>query len=152
MGGHMVYDGSIIQDNVALGQGYGIQDQCAIHLHPRGDLPAPIVHSCPASSSDVRRIDEPEKGVQIVLDSGAAQSLFADEEGNYRFADGSKPTGHEADPSGPLTLPEPFGAGGSAEPPPAAVLPPLDPVTPAKPATWKLDEEGSLTPVVVPTH
>ena len=37
MGGHMVYDGSIIQDNVALAQGYGIQDQCDIYICPRGD-------------------------------------------------------------------------------------------------------------------
>ncbi len=79
MGGHMVYDGSIIQDGVALGQGYGIQDQCAIQLCPRGDVVAPTFHSCPASSSDVRKIDEPTEGVQFVLDSGAAQSLFADE-------------------------------------------------------------------------
>ncbi len=152
MGGHIVYDGSVIQDGVALGQGYGIQDQCAIQLYPRGDVVAPVFHSCLASSSDVRKLDETPNGVQATIDSGAAQSLFADEEGNYRYADGDKPTGHEADPSGQLTLPEPFGAGGSAEPPPAAVLPPLDPVTPAKAATWKLDEEGSLTPVVVPAH
>ena len=63
---------------------------------------APTFHSCPASLSDVRRIDEPTKGAQIVLDSGAAQSQFADEEGNYRYADDNKPTGHEADPSGRL--------------------------------------------------
>ena len=89
MRGHMLYDGSIIQDNVPLGQGYGIQDQCAIRIRPRGELPTPIFHSCPASSSDVRRIDEPEKGVRettyrAVLDPGAAQSPIAEEEGKYR--------------------------------------------------------------------
>jgi hypothetical protein len=116
MGRHMVYDGSIIQDNVALGQGYGIQDQFAIHLYPRGEMVAPIFNSCPASSSDVRRIGEPTKGVQIVLHSGAAQSLLAGEEGNHRCADGREPTGHEADPSGQLTLPNPLEAGGRQNP------------------------------------
>ena len=149
MGGRMVYDGSIIQDGVALGQGYGIQDQCVIQLYPRGDMVGPVFHSCPASSSDVRKLDETPNGVQAILDSGAAQSLFADDEGNYRYADGNEPSGHEADPSGQLTLPEPLEAGGPAEPPLAAVLPPLDPVIPAKAAAGKLDEEGSLTPVVV---
>ena len=132
MGGRMVDDGSIIQDCVALGQRCGIQDQCAIQLYPRGEMVAPTFHSCPASSSDVRRIDEPTEGVQFVLDSGAAQSLFADEEGNYRNADGKEPTGYEADPSGQLTLPNLLEAGGPAESPPAAALPILDPASPVK--------------------
>ena len=105
----MVYDGSIIQDNVPLGQGCGIQDQCVIHIHPRGELTAvfrnPDFDSLPASSSGVRGIDEPEIGVRettyrAVHDSGAAQSPIAEEEGENRYADGKEPTGHEADPSG----------------------------------------------------
>ena len=145
MGGYMVYDGSIIQDRVPLAQGYGIQDQCGIYIYPRGDLPAifknPDFHSLPASSTDVRAIDEPQRGVrettyrEVVVDSGAAQPLFADEEGKYRYADGIEPTGREADPSGQLTLPSPLGAGGPAESPSAAALPALDPVSPAKTTT-----------------
>ncbi len=109
---------------------------------------ARVFHSCPASSSGVRKIDEPTEGVQFVLDSGAAQSLFADEEGKYRYADGKEPTGHEADPSRQLTLPNPLEAGGPAVSPSAAALPILDPVSPVKASAGKLNEEGSLTPVV----
>ncbi len=142
MGGHMVYDGSIIQDSVPLARGYEIQDQCDIYIYPRGDLPAtfrnPDFHSLRASSSDVRAVEEPPQGVrettyrEVILDSGAAQPLFADEEGTYRYADGAEPTGREADPSGQLMLPSPLGAGGPAEPPSATAMPVLDPVSPAK--------------------
>ncbi len=133
MGGHMVYDGSIIHDSVPLAQGYGIQDQCGIYIYPRGDLPAtfrnPDYHSLPASSSEVRAIEEPQQGVrettfrEVVHEPGTAQRLFADEEGRSRNADGIEPTGREADPSGQLTLPDPLHAGGPAESPPAAAMP-----------------------------
>ncbi len=72
MGGHMVYGSTIIQDNVPLAQGYGIQDQDNICIFPRGDLPAwtdgrnttvfdPEFHSLPASSSSVKAVDENQK-------------------------------------------------------------------------------------------
>ena len=95
-------------------------------------------HSFPASSSDVSAVEEPPKGVrettyrEVVLESGAAQQLFADEEGKSRYADGIESTGREADPSGQLTLPNPLGAGGPAESPPAAAMPVLDLVSPVK--------------------
>ena len=83
LGGRMVYDGSIIQDNVALGQGCGIQDQCVIHLIPRqnaaGNASAPtsqelLFHSCPGSTSDVRRLEDAHNRVQEIVDTGAARS------------------------------------------------------------------------------
>ena len=114
MGGHMVYDGSIIQDNVAFAQGYGIQDQCDIFIFPRGELPAtfrnPDFHSLPASSSSVKAIDEQPRGVretahrEATPDSRVAQPLFAEEEGKSSV-------GREVDPSGMLMLPKPLLAG-----------------------------------------
>ena len=53
----------------------------------------------------------------------------------YRHADGTIPTGREADPSGQLSLPNPLAAGGPAESPQAAAMPVLDPVSPAKVTT-----------------
>ncbi len=147
MGGHMVYDGSIIQDSVALGQGYGIQDQCVINLIPREGIAgnakvpnSPKFHSCSGSSSDIRKSEDVQNGVQVIVDSGVAQSLFADSDGTYRYADGSIPPGFEADPSGQLTLPTPLGAGEPAKSTPIAMLQPLpartpDPATPTKAAT-----------------
>jgi hypothetical protein len=134
----MVYDGSIIQDNVALAQGYGIQDQCDIFIFPRGELPAtfrnPDFHSLPASSSSVKAIDEQPRGVretayrEATPDSRAAQPLFAEEEGKSSV-------GREVDPSGMLTLPKPLLAGDSDGAPPAAAMPVLEPVSPTKPTT-----------------
>ncbi len=161
MGGHMVYDGSIIQDNVALGQGYGIQDQCQINLVPRegiaGNATAPNsqeFHSCPGSSSDIRRLEDAQNRVQVIVDTGAAQSLFRDGDGIYRYADGTTPSGFEADPSGQLTLPTPLVAGGPAESSPVAMLQPLpvktpNPATPVKTADGKGEKEDPLTPVVL---
>ena len=75
LGGHMVYGSTIIQDNVPLAQGYGIQDQDNIYIFPRGESPAwtdgrnttvfdPEFHSLPASSSSVKAIDEKPQGVR----------------------------------------------------------------------------------------
>ncbi len=144
MGGHMVYEGSIIQDNVALAQGYGIQDQCDIFIFPRGDLPPwtdgcatfvdPEFHALPASSSSVKAIDEKTKGVretayrEATPDSRAAQPLFAEEEGKSSVGRGMGPSGF-------LTLPKPLLAGDSDKPPPAAAMPILEPVSPTKPTT-----------------
>ena len=120
----MVYGGSIIQDNVPLAQGYGIQDQDDIFIFPRGDLPPrtdgcntfvdPEFHSLPASSSSVKVFDEKPKGVretayrEATPDSRAAQPLFAEEEGKSSV-------GRGMDPSGILTLPKPLLAGDSGK-------------------------------------
>ena len=144
----MVYGSTIIQDNVPLAQGYGIQDQDNICIFPRGDLPAwtdgrnttvfdPEFHSLPASSSSVKVVDEKPKGVretayrEATPDSRVAQPLFTEEEGKSS-------TGRGADPSGQLTLPKPLLAGDSDKPPTVAAMPALEPVSPVKPTTGEV--------------
>ncbi len=96
LGGHTVYGSTIIQDNVPLAQGYGIQDQDNICIFPGGDLPActdgrntvvfdPEFHSLPASSSSVKAVDEKPQGArgtayrEATPDSRITQTLFTEE-------------------------------------------------------------------------